>query len=232
MNVLGLITGAFYLSGILARDFETISASQTDEGLSILNELLSVQNIGPATISYYSTSNFTGVIGQEKYTIPNLISVDTLTFNLSNVRYNLVGLDRSRYFGMSRVNDVNSLPSYYFFDRQLGAGDIYVYYLPSSDFEFTINGKFALQSVTLNQDISLTLDPFYIRFLRYLLAESICSEYQQSTPTGVTQEVSKLRKRIKYFAGVDLVSNVPNPFGGSVGNPIEAQLYRGFLPSS
>jgi hypothetical protein len=230
MNVTGLISSAFYLSAIVSREFETVSGSQMEEGLSVLNEILSVQNIGPATIPYYGNFSFTGIIGQEKYTVPNLISVDAITFNLSNVRYNLRALDRSRYFGMSRVDNINSLPSYYFFDRQLGVGEIYVYYLPASDYEFNINGKFALQSVTLDQDLSTTLDPFYIRYLRYYLAKSLCSEYQDEVPRGVLQELSLLNKKIKYFSGVDLVSNFPNPFGGTAMNPIEAQLYTGYTP--
>jgi len=66
-------------------------------------------------------------------------------------------------------------------------------------------GQFRLQSVTINQDLSLTLDPFYINYLKYALADRICAYYNYSLPEGVKKLMEKYEGMIsKQSAQLDM----------------------------
>lgn len=229
MNVAELISDAYYLSRVIGRNFETVSSQQSADGLTLLNDILSEKNISSATISYNSKSNFTAVAGQEIYQIQNLVSVDTLTFELNDVRYSLNQVNRDRYFGNSRVNDIDSLPVMFFTERQLGYSNIYVYYLPADNYEFEITGKFALQEVGLFDDLSLSYDRFYLSYIKYNLAERICDFNGNTVPDGVRKRLADLNDQITNFSGLDMSVNVSNPFGGSSVDPVQAQLSNGWV---
>ncbi|GAG82533.1 unnamed protein product [marine sediment metagenome] len=133
MNAAELISNSYYLSRVVGRNFETVSADQSSDGLTMLNDILSEKNISSAAISYHSVQNFTAVKGQEKYFIPNLVSLDTLTYEFSQVRFGLNEISRDRYFSSARVNDIESLPTQFFIERVLGGSNIYVYYIPNKE---------------------------------------------------------------------------------------------------
>ena len=82
-----LITRAYFLSQVLARDLQTISGSETDDGLYLLNALLDVKFSDLQLIPYYNNFQLTTVAGQELYFIPNLAEADTTTFNIGTVRF-------------------------------------------------------------------------------------------------------------------------------------------------
>lgn len=229
MNVAELISDAYYLSRVVARNFETVSATQSQDGLTLLNDLLSEKNISSATIPYSATTTFNGVAGQEQYVVPNLVSIDTLTFELSNVRYHLNQVNRDRYFGFSRVNDIESLPVMFFTERQLGFSNIYVYYVPADDYVFEITGKFALQEVNLFDDISAAYDKFYLSYIKYNLAERICDFNGNTVPNGIVKRLRDLNDQISHFSGLDMSVNYSNPFGGSSVDPVQAQLSNGWV---
>jgi hypothetical protein len=73
-----LITNAFYASGVVSREFETVSGQQIGDGLQWLNEIIDEKVVDDGMIPYESTYTFTAVPGQEIYPIPNLIAIDTL----------------------------------------------------------------------------------------------------------------------------------------------------------
>jgi hypothetical protein len=54
-----------------------------------------------------------------------------------------------------------------------------------------LHGTFRLSEVSLFQDLSLTLDRFYITYLRYALADRICSEFNYVTPPNVVKQLGK-----------------------------------------
>ena len=228
MNVAELISNSYYLSRIVGRDFETVSASQSKDGLSILNDILSEKNISSAAISYNETQNFNAIQGQEKYFIANLVSVETLTFQDSNVRYRMNEVSRDRYFGLARVNDIQSLPQQFFVERTLGGANIYMYYLPDKEYEFELTGKLALQEVALFDDLSLSYDRFYLSYIKYNLAERLCDFNGNTVPIGVQKRLADLNREIDNFSGIDLSVNVVNPFGSTSMDPVQIQLSRGW----
>jgi hypothetical protein len=176
-TVTKLITESYYLSGVVARALQTVSGDQISDGLDLLNGLLQIKFANERLIPYYKQYNFSAASGQEEYYIPQLIEVETFTFNIGPVRYSMQPMGRRQYFGSGRVDNITSLPFNWHAERELGGTRLYVYFKPSQDFPLIIHGKFALNNVALNDDLSLMLDGFYIQYLRFALAEFICSDY-------------------------------------------------------
>jgi hypothetical protein len=142
-------------------------------------------------IPYYLEYDFAAVIGQEKYFIPNLINADTFVFYINSVRYQTENRARREYFGSSRADNIKSLPGSWHLERCFQGANIYIYFKPDQNFPLTIWGQFRLAEVTLQQDLSLTLDRFYINYLRYELAVRLCAEYNYSVPPGVDKAYKK-----------------------------------------
>lgn len=190
MTTRELITNSFYLSGIVARELQVLEGSQLNDGFDLLNSLLAFKTADQSKIPYYDKYDFTAITdsipgtNNEKYFIPGLIECETLTFTINTVRYPMAPLERKVYFGRPRANNVTSLPYSYHIERTLGGANLFMYYLPSTTYPFELYGSFSLNSVTLDQDLSLTLDFFYLEYLRYLLASYICEFYEVDFPNS------------------------------------------------
>ena len=153
-------------------------------------------------IPYETTYTSDFIVGQEVYFIPNLIQIDTLVFFLDQVRYAMSYEKRNMYFGASRVENIQTLPFEWYFERQFGGGNLYIYFQPDKAYPMEIHGIFRLPEVALGQDLSLTLDQFYTTYLRYALADRICAEYSYTTPENVVRQLGK------YEAFIDKNSRV------------------------
>jgi hypothetical protein len=199
-----LITRAYFLSQVLARDLQTLSGSEMDDGLYLLNALLDVKSSDLQLIPYYEKYNLNAVQGQEMYFIPNLAEADTTTFNIGDVRFSMNELTRKEYFGTPRIDNLQSLPFDYRYERTLGGSNLYLYFVPSQNFLITIFGKFGLSDVTEFQDISLSYDLFYIEYLRFALAEYICCEYGQTFPDQCANKLKQIVKKLKSISPADL----------------------------
>lgn len=186
-----LISDAYYASDVVSRDLATVTGSQISDGLQWLNDILTEKQIDKSMIPYETTYTLNAVIGQEAYPIPGLVQIDTLTFFKNNVRFAMVYNKRNRYFGSNRVENIESLPFTWYFERGFGGGTLYIYFEPDQAYPMEIHGIFTLSTVTLNQNLELTLDQFYRTYLRYCLADRICAEYALETPTGVMRQLSK-----------------------------------------
>lgn len=186
-----LISSSYYAAGVVSRDFETVSGAQVGDGLVWLNNVITEKTVDESMIPYESTYNANFVIGQETYSIPNLIQIDTLVFFLDQVRYAMKYEKRNAYFGTSRVENIQTLPFEWYFERKFGGGNLYIYFEPDRAYPMEIHGIFRLPSVTLGQDLSLTLDEFYITYLHYALADRICAEYAYTTPDNVIRQLGR-----------------------------------------
>lgn len=199
-----LINKSWYLSGIVARDFEDVSGAQITEGLDLLNELLANKTANNRLIPYYTAYSFNATVGQEEYAIPNLIWIESITFNQNVVRFSMYKQGRKNYFGSPRVDNISSLPFNWHLEREKGGARLFIYFLPSQNFPIKIRGKFSLASVTLNQDLDLTLDKFYISYLRYALAEYMCNDYNVILPPGTANKLAELEEVITDVSPMDL----------------------------
>lgn len=199
-----LITRAYFLSQVLARDLQIIRGSEMDDGLYLLNALLDVKFSDLTLIPYYTNFQITTIQGQESYFIPNLAKADTTTFNIGTVRFSMNDLTRKEYFGTPRVDNLQALPFSYRYERCLNGSNLYLYFVPNQAYLINIWGKFALSDVTENQDLSLTYDLYYIEYLRFALAQYICCEYGQTFPDVCEAKLKQIVKKLKSISPTDL----------------------------
>ena len=210
-----LITRAYYLSQVVSRELQVPSGTQITDGLYLLNAIIDFKNSDLREIPYYQELDFNTVQGQELYSIPNLLSVDSLTFNIGPVRYAMNEETRTSYFANYRIDNVQSLPFQYRFERTLDGMDLYIYFVPADVYVMKLWGKFALTEVALNTDMSLLYDFFYIEFFRHELSWYIANEYGATLPDGVMKNREILQKKIMDVSPADLSIRNLNYFGNS-----------------
>ncbi len=191
-----LVSDSYYLSGIVSRDFETVTGSQTTDGLRLLNEVLADRTVDEGTIPYTDRYTLAAIPGTSEYFIPDIIDIDVFVFYIQSIRYQTRNQQRQDYFGSYRATDIQSLPWNWHFERQFGGGKLYLYFIPDVAYPLEIWGSFRLSSVTLFQDLSLTLDQFFTNFLQYLLAERLCQFFSYNVPANVSIQLQKYFKWI------------------------------------
>lgn len=203
-TALQLINRAYYLSQIVSRQLMTVTGEQVTDGLYLLNALLDIKGSDLRLIPYFQENIFTTVQGQEKYFVENLLYADSITFNIGVVRYSMSDLTRKGYFSTPRVDNVQSLPFSYRVERCLNGANLYLYFVPADVYTMKIWGKFGLTDVTLNTDLSLTYDAYYIEYLRYALAEYICCEWGSTFPDQAKRKYDEIRKKLLDISPADL----------------------------
>ena len=153
-TVTNLITDAYSDSSVVARQFETVQGYQLSDGLRWFNEILGDKAMDAGDIPYITVQYpLIGVVGQEQYFIPNCVDIESIVFYIGSVRYQMQYLDRARYFGYPRANNINALPLAYHYERTYGGVNLWVYFYPQQAYLFNVTGNFFLQNVSLNQDL-------------------------------------------------------------------------------
>lgn len=204
-----LISNAYYISGIVSRDFETVSGPQFEDGLDSLNDLLGDKTVDDGLVPYYTRATLNTVPGQQEYFIPDLIEIDTITFFIQSIRYAMRNNNRRFYFGIPRAENIRSLPFNFHVERELGGARLFIYFLPDAIYPMEIWGIFRLQFVALNQDLELTFDRFYIDYLKYQLAERICDDYSYVVPPGLAKQLARYEMYINKRSGeMDLTQEI------------------------
>lgn len=218
MNVLQLITSAYYLSNIVSRGLETVSGPQFEDGLELLNDIMGEKGSDGSQLVYYDRTVFPGVVSQELYFIENLVSISTLTVNLQDVRYSMTPINRHQYFGSGRINRIDSFPYQYYTERAFGVDgtpgmNIFVYFEPSqTSYIFELVGKYGFPELQFNDVISNKLERFYISYLKYELANRICHFNGQELEPSKQQKLIALARRVTQVNGFDSSVNIVNQF--------------------
>jgi hypothetical protein len=225
-----LITNAYYLSGLVAQGFETVSGPQMAAGLDLLNVCLTDKAADLTLIPYFKEFDLTGVVGQELYFIPNLLSIETFVFYINNVRMPTQPTNRRNYFGSSRVDGINSLPFTWFPERAVGGMNLYVYFPPAQAYPFVIHGKFGFTQAGQFDDLSTTYDAFYINYLKYALAFFICNDNQLSFPPDCLKKLRSYEKTLKDVSQPDLTISKVSSFSGGVGINWALVNFPGWVP--
>jgi hypothetical protein len=213
-TALQLITRAYYLSQVVSRDLQTLNAGQVTDGLYLLNADLEHKGTDLRLIPYFQRTTFNTVQGQEMYFIEGLLYVDSLTFNIGDVRYSLIENTRKEYFSGPRIDDVQSLPYSYRVERVLDGSNIYLYFVPADVYVMKLSGKYKFPVVTLNTDLTTFLDYFYIEWLRYSLAIKICEDYGATVPDATRAKYNEMTKKMIEVSPPDLSIQKRGYFGG------------------
>lgn len=231
INARELISRAYYLSQVVSRELQTVSGDQITDGLYLLNALLDFKSTDTRLIPYYDRTTFNTIAGTEVYFRPNLLMVDALTFNIGDVRYSMTEMTRDGYFATARVDNIQSLPFSYRVERVLGGANIYLYFVPADVYVMNLSAKYALSEVTLDQDISLVYDKYYIEYLRHELANMICSDYDATLPDATMETLQEYRKKLLAVSPPDLSIQSGNYFDSGYGFDWQmVNLYKGYVP--
>lgn len=227
-----LITRSWYLSGIVARNLQTVTGDQISDGLMLLNALLDFKEAQTDLIPYYKydQSNVT-VAGQEKYFIQNCADIQSMTFVLGTVRFAMQYVSPESYFACSRVDGINSLPFSYTTQRVLHGTEVYLYFFPEAEYQINIYGKYFLTDVSLDTDLTTVYDTAYIEYLRYALAEYMCSEYGVLFNPESDKKLKQMQAIIRYMSPPDLHLRKQSMLqrGGSIGWGF-VNLFQGYFP--
>ncbi len=199
-----MIQRALNLSGILSRSLEEQDDEEGVDGLFWLNMILAEKSASGILLPYFGHIEFNAVVGQEKYTIPNLVTAEILTFTLQNVRFSIRGQHRNKYFGEPRAENINSLPFQWYWERVNGGMDIYLYFLPTDAFKLNVTGLVGIQNVIFSTEFDDFLDMFYQNFLIFELAEALCIFYKISLPPDTKTKLKRLRMEITNLNPRDL----------------------------
>lgn len=230
-TALELVTNAFYTSGIRSEILDNVSGGEITLGLRLLNTVLSLQNISGRMIPYFSTYVLTPAIGQEINFIPYLLEVEALTFDLDSVRFSTQEQQRQRYFGTARANNIESLPLTWHLERTLGGSNIYLYFKPNKVYPINIIGKFGLTMATLEEDLSVIYEQYYIDYLIYKLAQRLCGAYNVTFSPDNKEILSEYENNMKDISQIDLsmkkISTLQKRTGYSYA---DVNLGRGFEP--
>lgn len=227
-----LITDAYYTSNIVGIDLETPTGSQITQGLKILNNALSSQNVNGRLIPYFQTYTLNLVVGQELYFIPNLIEIEVDTFDIGSVRYSMAEKQRKRYFGAARANNINSLPLSWNQERTLGGTNLRVYFNPNQIYPMHFIGKFGLDdTVQLDDDLSTVYDKFYLEYFQYYLAQRYCGQFSISLTPENLEILQDYTQKLRDMTKIDLtmfkVSTLQKRVGYSYA---DINLGRGYQP--
>jgi hypothetical protein len=194
---LTLITDAYYISGLVSEEFETATGAQITRGLKLLNEALARKRIDDATLPYYTEHDFVLEANTETTFIENLTYCELLTFEKNDFRYAMYNQTRRPYWGSPKPLNIETLPSFFTSDRTLNGMNISVTFLPDQDYPAKLWGLFALNKVTLHQDLSLVFDDYYLAYLKYDLARLICIQNSRQIPLDVLSEFRYYDKLIR-----------------------------------
>lgn len=200
-----LITEAWYRSGIVARNNQSVTGDQIHVGLGLLNEILDFQTIDHDLIPFWTyDQSITTDAGEENYFIDNCLSIESVTFNIDTVRYPMDSVTRRKYYGSARVDNISSLPFSYNFNREKGGGTLSLYFKPAGEYPLKIMAKFGLVDVSLNTDISEQYEGGYISYLKFYLARYMCMEYSISFPEEASKLLTSLIRKLMYVSPPDL----------------------------
>lgn len=224
-----LITRAWYLSGIVARNLQTPTGDQIFDGLQMLNDLLNFKQIETDLIPYWQYITFNAVPAQEYYFLPYVAAIEESTFNIDVVRYPMVSTSRSNYFGSSRVDNIYTLPFSWNYERSVGGGTFGMYFIPDKNYTIKMKVKIFLVDVALNTNLQNVTETFvntfnvpnytiysflnnsiqgydtaYIEYLRYALAQYMCSEYGVLFNPESERILTSYKRKLMYESPPDL----------------------------
>lgn len=228
-----LISDSYFISGIVARDFETVSGSQVTDALDIINDIISEKSLSGEGIPYYSHLLLPLISGQEDYFVSGLIETEVVTYQLRNVRYTMIQATRNGYFNQARTLDTPSLPYTFYPEREKGGTRLYFYFLPTPNLTAEITGRFSLSELALDTELNDIFDRFYISYLKYELAYRLANFFGYPFSPEDEKTRRKLEKKINRVTGIDTSIRKTSSFPSIPNwNYAWSNLGRGYRPPS
>ena len=231
-----LVTESYQIAQVNPRSLQTITGPELASGLQWLNEIISIKSAKTRMIPYFTKYNFVAVPNQEAYFIPGLIQVETFTFNIGPIRFPTVNINRDVYFGAARADNISSLPFSWHLERAFVDGvegaNMYIYFKPDQTYPLEILAKFALTQIPNELfDMTTAYTLYYIAYLKYALAQYICTQYSMTMHPDAKEKYRELERAIIDISPPDLTMQFTSAFGQvSAINFADALLYTGYRP--
>ncbi len=166
-----------------------LQGSDLSFGILILNQLLNQYSATGLMITVSQQVDYLLGIGQGEITIGNANYVPTpdLTppncpgrlanllnawVTLNNVTYPLIDESRTEFFSSYKYATLRGLPRYVIVKPETNLTRLQVFPAPSQPYLVSIYGKWQLQSLTSNDDMS-SLPSYYFLYLQYALAKHL-----------------------------------------------------------
>jgi len=244
-----LITRAWYLSGIVARNLQTPTGDQITDGLDLLNSFLDFKQIEVDLVPYWNYIELDLIPNEEYYYLPYVSQIESATFNIGPVRYPMNMTSRTDYFGSPRVDNVSSLPFSWNFNRELGGGTLSLYFKPAQAYTLKMMTNLFLVDVKLDTDLTdisrlvpyrfiqgsnQGYDTSYIEYLRYGLAKMMCSEYGVEFNPESERILTSYARKLMYMSPPDLTMKKTTILNASRAGGLtfgDVNLGRGYRPS-
>ena len=147
------------------------------------------------------------VPNQETYFVEGCAEIQSMTFDYSDVRFSMDECSTNQYFKTSRVNNITTLPFNWTQKRVDGGTEIYLYFLPDKEYPLNIYGKFYLYNVGLFDDLRGQADSGFLEYLRYRLAQYICSDYGIVFNPESEKLIESYKRKLMYMSPPDVTLN-------------------------
>lgn len=228
-----VIVNSLFLLGELGIG-ETPDGFMLETGLDLINELLDKFAADSIYIPYLTTLNFNFVVGQDTYSISDMIlgaditadRVVDLSFanytvptsGSTQLVYPLRIINKATYWGVVRQTNLQARPGFIFLNKQDDASFVTVYPIPDQNYPCTLQVKSMLNQLG-NQDTLGELPPNYYGFLKYALARKFLAYYPSGNwPQQNEDEYQDYYQTFKNVNETDLtirpsvVMTAPEPF--------------------
>jgi hypothetical protein len=208
VNALELITSAYGLSGVVSKGFEEINPDQLEDGILWLNVVTSEKKIRSGAIPFRKAADDEVELkpSVEKYIIPDLVSLSSLTFtDENNLRYGLDSSTYNEYFSSSRLNTTTGLPSNYYAEREDFGMAIYFFPLPNKTYTLQIRGKFGLLRRTMaTLNVEYLYEDFFLGLIIFELAKKLALANDEVWSPEKEMERQKVSSQVYNMIGCDL----------------------------
>jgi hypothetical protein len=228
-----VIINSLYLLGELGVG-EDPDAFMLSTGLDLINELLDKFSSDSIYIPYLTTINSIFVVGQQTYSISDMISgTDIMADRLVDLSfanytvqpeasepiiYPLKIISKAEYYNVVRLDNLLTRPGFIFLNKQATESFITVYPAPDQPYPFSIQVKSMINELNSQDDLT-SLPPFYYGFLKYALARKFLAYYPSGNwPPQNEEEYNDYYNILKNINETDLTIRpsvtltAPEPF--------------------
>lgn len=210
-----IIEEAFKIIGIFSEE-RNLSGKRLKEGLDLLNGLLSSYRASTQLIAYDSIITFNLVVGQRQYEISEEVSADVNSNPLARLKFvtiendNLqhpIGIVPDNYFYARGINlNLSRRPTQVFLQSENEKTFLNFLVKPDLTYLCTVKGKFVLDDLTLNTDIT-TIPRYYTLYLSSALARLLHPRYAGSKWDAVDEtQYNELKEDVMSVADIDLIT--------------------------
>lgn len=186
-NANDFITRAYRQTGLIGQQVPTIPSYLMEQGLDMLNDIITEWAGDSSAIPYQREISFQTVPNQSRYTIGNgeqydvnhdpVIDIFSMFYwqnpPLNTVRQRMQPMTEQQYASIL-YPESGTYPSQYLLREYPAHCELLLVSQPSLAFTMTIVGKFRFQKVTQFQDLGTIFPPNFLLNLKYRLVADLC----------------------------------------------------------